>query len=74
MEITVLARNAYESFINKYGVEPGGLLMSELTYELLKEQNRKIYIPVPDSEYTTFFGIPIFRSNQMEDNRIRFVI
>lgn len=63
---------AYEGFVSRFGIEPNGVLMSEETYEILKQPMESFIIAI--KEPATFRGIPIMRSKQMEPNQIRFVI
>lgn len=64
---------AYKDFLNRWGVEPNGLLMREETYDLLRRSAADIFT-VTDTAKMTFRGMPIYRSEQMEINKIRFVI
>lgn len=74
MEITIIARNALNNFIKQYGVEPHGLMMNSTTFELWKIQ-RPGFMPMQTKEESmTFRGLPIYRSNDIEENKIRFVI
>lgn len=63
-----LIRTALDNFIKTYGVEPTGLLMNTATYEMWKSERNS------DTDLTTFRGLPIFKSNDVPQDQIRFVI
>lgn len=64
---------AYEDFISRWGVEPNGLLMRDETYDLLRETASSMFTVTRTADMS-FRGMPIYRSAQMNINRIRFVI
>lgn len=66
MSATILTREALNDFIKRWGIEPGGILMSSATYKTLVAQRNE--------EMKQFRGIPIFKSEDIEANKIRFVI
>lgn len=73
MEITILARTSLNNFIKQYGVEPHGLLMNHITYELWRIQRRVVFNGT-DEESVKFRGLTVYKSYDMEQNKIRFVI
>jgi hypothetical protein len=65
---------AYNDFVERFGIEPNGVVMHEATYQELKNCFNTNIVTESEVSPTTIFGKPIFRSMQIEINKIRFVI
>lgn len=66
---------AYTSFVNKYGVDPTGILIHPGTLSAINAELKSILVvEVSDEEITGFRGMPIYQSTQMKLNEIKFVV
>lgn len=66
---------AYEGFIDRFGIEPNGILMHNETFTMLKEMMvNGTTQKVSDDALITFMGKSIFKSSDIEVGKLRFVI
>jgi hypothetical protein len=66
MEPTKLMREALQAFIRQWGIEPHGVMMNNKTYDRMNDQRSE--------PRKTFAGLPIYRSSDVEENKIRFIL
>lgn len=65
---------AYEDFIDRFGIEPNGVLMNSGTKNFMRNMlNYSNSISI-DTTKLTFNGKPIYISEDIGANKIRFVI
>lgn len=63
----------YQGFVSRFGIEPNGILMNEFTFQLLKTEVESI-ITIEVQSLSTFMGVKIFRSEDLENGKCRFII
>lgn len=57
--------NGLDAFAKRWGLYPNGILMNERTFNEMHEDFRRIQ---------KFYHVPIYRSPDVKDNEIRFII
>ena len=73
-EVTIIAREALNNFIKTWGIEPHGIVMHNSTYERWISQRPSFHPKLNEDEEKKFRGLQIYRTSQIEENKIRFVL
>lgn len=65
---------AHNDFVKRFGIEPNGVLMNNYTLESIKGMCNTPTDKMDNNVKLTIMGAPIFISEEMSNNKLRFII